>query len=218
LRIKKIIIFDPERKYLLKPNIVKEYTDKEIIECLRNRQGYVVHYLSDRYMPMISMLVHENGGSNEDARDIFQDGLIIMLEKLDDNNFALTCKFKTFLYSVCENLWKNVLDRRSAANNYLVRSTEPVAEKDITEQMDNTMYNEIFQKAFKTLDPVSKKILKLYWLDKTPEEIAKKLGYTNGYVRKKKSEAQSELTGKIKNNPAFKKIQSTELAAKNIVH
>lgn len=169
-------------------------------------------------MPMISMLVHENGGSNEDARDIFQDGLIIMLEKLDDNNFALTCKFKTFLYSVCENLWKNVLDRRSAANNYLVRSTEPVAEKDITEQMDNTMYNEIFQKAFKTLDPVSKKILKLYWLDKTPEEIAKKLGYTNGYVRKKKSEAQSELTGKIKNNPAFKKIQSTELAAKNIVH
>jgi hypothetical protein len=83
--------------------IVKEYTDNEIIECLKNRQSYVVRYLSDRYMPMIRLMVFRMGGTLEDAKDIFQDGLIIMLEKIDNGDFVLTCKFRTFLYVVCEN-------------------------------------------------------------------------------------------------------------------
>jgi len=47
----------------------------------------------------------------------------------------------------------------------------------------------------------SKKILTLYWQEKSPQEIADKLGYTYGYVRKKKCEAQSELTERVKRHP-----------------
>ena len=197
---------------------VKEYTDNEIIECLRNRQSYVVHYLSDRYMPMIRLMVYQNGGTNEDARDIFQDGLIIMLEKLDNKQFALTCKFKTFLYCVCEHLWKTILDKRQAASNYLSKRSEPETDKDFTEVMDHNMYKEIFFDVFETLDPISKKILKLYWQEISPQEIADRLGYTYGYVRKKKSEAQSELTEKVKKHPSYMNIKRTEIAAREVVH
>jgi RNA polymerase sigma factor (sigma-70 family) len=196
---------------------VKEYSDIEIIECLRNRQSYVVHYLSDRYMPMIRIMVRRKGGSNEDARDIFQDGLIIMLEKLDDNKFALTCKFKTFLYCVCENLWKSVLDKRQSAANYLAKRNEPEGEYDFAESIDHHMYEEIFHDVFKTLDPVSKKILTLYWQEKSPQEIADKLGYTNGYVRKKKCEAQYELTEKVKSHPDYIRIRNTEMSSRAVV-
>jgi RNA polymerase sigma factor (sigma-70 family) len=197
---------------------VKEYTDNEIIECLRNRQSYVVHYLSDRYMPMVRLLVFQKGGTVEDARDIFQDGLIIMLEKLDNKEFALTCKFKTFLYCVCENLWKTVLDKRQAASNYMSRRMEPEIEKDFTELIDHDLYQEIFRDVFETLDPISKKILTLYWQEVSPQEIADRLGYTYGYVRKKKSEAQSELTDKVKRHPGYMQIRSTEIAAREVVH
>ena len=197
---------------------MKEYSDKEIIECLRNRQSYVVHYLSDRYMPMIRLIVYPNGGTNEDAHDIFQDGLIIMLEKLDNKEFALTCKFKTFLYCVCEHLWKRVLDKRQAASNYLTRRNEPEVEKDFTEIIDQQTYEEIFSDVFETLDPISKKILTLYWQEISPQEIADKLGYTYGYVKKKKCEAQSELTEKVKKHPGYMLIKRTELAASEVVH
>jgi RNA polymerase sigma factor (sigma-70 family) len=197
---------------------VKEYTDNEIIECLRNRQSYVVHYLSDRYMPMVRLMVFQNGGSVEDARDIFQDGLIIMLEKLDNKEFALTCKFRTFLYCVCENLWKTVLDKRQAASNYISRRMEPEIEKDFTEQIDHELYQEIFRDVFETLDPISKKILTLYWQEVSPQQIADKLGYTYGYVRKKKCEAQSELTDKVKRHPGYVRIRSTEITAREVVH
>ncbi len=197
---------------------MKEYSDKEIIECLRNRQSYVVHYLSDRYMPMIRLIVYPNGGTNEDAHDIFQDGLIIMLEKLDNKEFALTCKFKTFLYCVCEHLWKRILDKRQAASNYLTRRSEPEVENDFTEIIDQQTYEEIFRDVFETLDPISKKILTLYWQEIPPQEIADKLGYTYGYVKKKKCEAQSELTEKVKKHPGYMLIKRTELAAREVVH
>ena len=200
------------------PFKVKEYTDSEIIECLRNRQSYVVHYLWDRYMPMMRLIVTRMGGTSEDAKDIFQDGLIIMLEKIDSKQFILTCRFKTYLYCVCENLWKSVLDKRHAAANYFTRMVDPDNEKDIADLMDNRLFQEIFREVFESLGAVSKNILKLYWQDVSPQEIADKLGYTYGYVRKKKCEAQTKLTEKVRNHPRYKGIMSSERVAKGIVY
>jgi RNA polymerase sigma factor (sigma-70 family) len=197
---------------------VKEYTDNEIIECLRNRQSYVVHYLSDRYLPMIRLMITRIGGTSEDAKDIFQEGLMIMLEKIDNNEFALTCKFKTFLYCVCENLWKSVIVKRRSAANYFARRTEPEDDKDFTEVMDNNLCREIFLSVFDTLDPVGKNILKLYWEEVSPLEIADRLGYSYGYVRKKKCEAQAELTEKVKRHPVYKRIVDSGIVAKKEVY
>ena len=163
---------------------------------------------------MIRLLVTRMGGTPEDARDIFQEGLMIMLEKIDNKEFALTCKFKTYLYCVCENLWKSVLVKRQAAANYLVRRVEVEDQKDITELMDSNLCREIFISVFDTLNPVSKKILTLYWEEMSPQEIADKLGYTYGYVRKKKCEAQAELTKKLKKHPDYKRIIGSEKMAK----
>jgi len=196
---------------------LKEYTDSEIIECLRNRQSYVVKYLSDRYLPMIRLMVTQMGGTSEDARDIFQEGLMIILEKIDNRAFTLTCKFKTFLYCICENLWRMVIMKRKAAANYMLRKSEDEPEKDLAEKMDNELYQNIFREAFESLDDVSKKILKLYWQDKSPAEVAEILGYTYGYVRKKKSEAQSELTEKVKNHPDFIRLMKLENIAQKTI-
>jgi RNA polymerase sigma factor (sigma-70 family) len=166
---------------------------------------------------MIRMMVHQKGGTTDDARDIFQDGLIIMLEKLDNKQFALTCKFKTFLYCVCEHLWKTLLEKRQSAANYLTRNPEREDDRDFTELPDHQMYEKIFQEVFNTLDPISRKILTLYWKELSPQKIADKLGYTYGYVRKKKSEAQSELTEKVKKHPEYIRIKNTEMAVREVV-
>ena len=163
-------------------------------------------------------MVYQMGGSSEDAKDIFQDGLMIMLEKIDDGNFSLTCKFKTFFYCVCENLWKAVLVKRKSASNYFTRRIEADDTEDFTELIDNNLHERIFTEVFETLDMVGKKILKLYWQEMAPQKIAEKLGYTYGYVRKKKSEAQGELIEKIKKHPDYIKIKNSENLVKSIIH
>lgn len=196
---------------------MKEFSDNEIIECLRNRESYAVQYLSERYLPVIRLMVFQNGGSAEDAYDVFQDGLIIMLEKIDDENFVLQCKFMTYLYCVCENIWKNILEKRRAASNYLKKSETADIESDFSEIMDHEMYESIFRKVFDTMDKSSKDILNLYWQDLPVQDIADRLGFTNGYVRKKKSEAQNELIRKVKEHPEYKKIISSENAIKSVI-
>ncbi len=197
---------------------MKEYSDKEIVECLRDRKSYVVTYLSERFMPMIRHMVCQMGGTGEDAKDIFQEGLMIMLEKLDNNDFVLTCKFKTFLYCVCENLWKRILEKRQAGTNFLTRKVDNEDEKDIADLLDNKLYETIFKNVYESLDEVSQKILKLYWLDKSPMEISKILGYKYGYVRKKKCEAQAELIEKVKRHPDYTRIMRSESIVKNIIY
>jgi RNA polymerase sigma factor (sigma-70 family) len=196
---------------------MREYSDKEIIECLRYRQSYVVRYLFDRYLPMIRLMIRQMGGSVEDAKDLFQDGLIIMIEKIDNDEFKLTCKFKTFFYCVCNNLWKAILSKRHAATNYLTRRIDSDTDRDFTEVYDDKLYKNIFLDSFETLDPVSKKILNLYWQDLSAKDIAERLGYTYGYVRKKKCEGQGELIDKIKNHPEYKLIKKDNEVVNQIV-
>ncbi|KAB2867139.1 MAG: sigma-70 family RNA polymerase sigma factor [Bacteroidales bacterium] len=181
-----------------------------MIECLRSRQSHVVRYLSDRYLPMIRLLIYKAGGTPEDAKDIFQDGLIIMIEKIDSNDFVLTCKFKTFLYSVCRNLWLSVLEKRRAAANYLNRKLDEEITIDFAEEYDNKVYQDLIVNIYESLDPVCQQILKLYWEEYSPKEIAEKLGYTYGYVRKKKSECQQEFINKLQNHPDYRLIKKTE--------
>ena len=188
---------------------MKEYIDSEIIESLRKRQGHIVNYLFDRYLPMIRLMVFKMGGTGEDAKDIFQDALLIMLQKIDDDEFVLSCKFKTFFYSVCENLWKTILTKRQAAVNYLTRKVDDTVVQDFTELYDSKLYEHMFYDMFETLGPVCKSVLKLYWQEYSPKDIAEKLGYTYNYVLKKKCECQGELIKKVTNHPTYKTIKKS---------
>jgi DNA-directed RNA polymerase specialized sigma24 family protein len=84
--------------------------------------------------------------------------------------------------------------------------------------MDNDLFREIFLSVFDTLDPVGKNILKLYWEEVPPQEIADRLGYSYGYVRKKKCEAQAELTEKVKRHPDYKRVIDSETVTRSIVY
>ena len=159
-------------------------------------------------------MVSQKGGSIEDAKDVFQDSLMIMLEKIDNIDFVITCKFKTFLYSVCENLWKMILVKRQAANNYMSRRLDNEGEIDFTELSDNNLYETLFWDVFETIDESSKKILQLYWQEMSPQDIADKLGFTNGYVRKKKCEAQALLTDRVKKHPEYKRLMNSGSVAR----
>jgi len=187
---------------------VKEYTDSEIIECLRERKGYVVRYLHDKYMPMIRLMVLQNNGSADDALDIFQEGLIIILERLDNDNLFLTCKFKTFFYSVCRNLWSMVLKERNAEGRFLTSGTGTELVEDTSENMDSDVYQEIFRSVFESLDNTGKEILTLYWKDVPMQQIADKLGLSYGYVKKKKSEAQAEIVARVRKHPEYRIIMN----------
>lgn len=136
------------------------------------RQVYVLHFNMIRY------LVIKNSGREEDADDVFQDALVVLFEKLNMPDFMLTSSLKTFLYSVCRNLWLKRLEKnkREAFVDF-----EQVDLADETESGEEAAENKTkLRNAIRQLGEQCQKVLVLfYFFKKNMEEIAAELNYTN---------------------------------------
>ncbi len=88
---------------------------------------------------MVKDLVSKNGGSSEDASDLFQDGMVVVYEKAMDVDFTLSSSLKTYLYAVCKNKWLMQLRKRKTKRTSVLRETAPAGvdpniHKDIVSQ------------------------------------------------------------------------------------
>jgi len=144
--------------------------DKEVIEAI-----YKAHY------NMIQSLIINNNGNYDDAKDIFQETMIVLYEKSRSGNFELNCQLKTYIYSVARRLWLKKLNQlqRYAGDIGNISETAPV--EDDLEQHDqqNTDFN-MMEKAMSGLGEPCKTLLEAFYLQKrTMTGIAVQFGYTN---------------------------------------
>lgn len=94
-----------------------QYTDEELIGLLKSTQeqerNKAFYYMYEKLYGSIARYVVDNSGSEEDAKDIFQDGLIVLYEKVIHPNFVFTSTLHTYLFAVCKNLWLKRLRKAS---------------------------------------------------------------------------------------------------------
>ncbi|MBL7963068.1 MAG: sigma-70 family RNA polymerase sigma factor [Flavobacteriales bacterium] len=86
--------------------------EKEIISQLRTGDTHKTLVKLYAHLPKVERMVCSRGGTRADAKDLFQDALIILLGKVKDETFTLTCSIGTYLYAICRNRWQEELRRR----------------------------------------------------------------------------------------------------------
>jgi RNA polymerase sigma factor (sigma-70 family) len=190
---------------------MERFSDKQIIDGIRERNDLAFNYLQVKFQDSIRLMVTEKGGSPDDAKDIFNEGLIALIRLVDREDFVLSCKLATLIYALCNKIWKQYLEKQVAVRNYRVRKLDDSPEWDFTEEVDQQLYQEIFWESFKQLDKVCQEILEGYLKEVSPKDIAKMLGFSYGYVRKRKSLCHGFLMKMIEGHPTFKKIKQDEL-------
>ncbi|HOX76675.1 MAG TPA: sigma-70 family RNA polymerase sigma factor [Bacteroidales bacterium] len=187
------------------------YTDDAIIDGLKKRDNGIIRYIYKEYYPTIKFLITTNSGTDTDAEDVFQDALVVLYRKIAKENLLLTSSFKTFLYSICRNLWLQRLDRR-------VFSSEFMEVEDLGE-MQESLHPEhpeeeqekyrLFQQHFLQLSPDCQKVLKLFMGKTSLKEIADIMGFkTEKYAKTRKFMCKEKLKEMIINDPYFKKYLS----------
>lgn len=187
-----------------------QYNDDVVIRGIRNRDDNVFKYIQVKFQDSIRLMVLEMGGTPDDAKDIFNEGLIALIRLVDQEGFKLTCKFGTLLYALCNKQWKQQLEKQVAARNYHVRKLDSEPARDFSEDTDHELYKEIFWGNFEKLDKVCQKILKGYFREISPKDIAKALGFSYGYIRKRKNMCHNFLMKMIQKHPDYIKIKRTE--------
>jgi len=190
------------------------YSDEAILEGLRLRSDYIINFAYKEFYPLIKFLVTDNGGAEEDAEDIFQDGIVTLYNKIILNQLVLTSSFKTYMYSLCRNLWLQKLNKRKAIFDKLNDVEEYI---DIPKGMlqeatiEETEMQRIIQMHFLSLPDDCQRVLKLF-IKKTPlPEIAGIMGFkTDNYARTRKDLCKQELKKRVADDPRSIKLLNYE--------
>ncbi len=156
-------------------------TDKEVVLGILNNSEQVLDKLYKGYFPMVLQFILKNNGDENDAKDIYQEGIIILYNKIKSGDFELTSKLKTYIYSVCRRLWLKRLSQLSKqAGNVADFEDVLIVEEDI-EAHERTEFE--FEKMKLSLDqlgePCNTIIQDFYIKGLSMQEICEKFGYTN---------------------------------------
>jgi RNA polymerase sigma factor (sigma-70 family) len=167
--------------------------DSEILARIRQGDEGALDYLYKKNYKMMTKMVINNSGTEDEAKDVYQDALIVFWQKAVSGNLVLSSKISTFIYSICQNLWRKELERKSKLSN---------EEKDNPEinDVDRRERIEIVNNSINNLGQTCRKILTYYYFDNlSMNDIAEKMGFANADTAKtKKYKCKKELDELIK--------------------
>ena len=156
-------------------------SDNTLLDQLKNEDNPSFELLYKCYYPSIEAYINQNFGSNEDAKDIFQEAIVVLLQKLRQENFVLTSSLKTYLFAIARNLWlKRLRDNKSIPvdnfDSYQQETEthafelhpEPTKEEKITSWLTKITENcqRILKAIFFYKEPMSSLMQKMGWKNK----------------------------------------------------
>lgn len=126
-------------------------------------------------------MILNNNGSADDARDIFQETMMVLYEKSRSGDFELHCQLNTFIYSVARRLWLKRLQQLSKYSTDVeeVADTVPVEEELEKHEQQHLAFQQM-EKALLSIGEPCRSLLEAYYIHKrSMADIAGSFGYTN---------------------------------------
>jgi len=159
--------------------------DQQILILLRKKETDKAFLRLYRDFPKVENLILQKGGSKEDAKDIFQEALIIFYRKAQDTKFNLTSSIGTYLFSVSRFLWKDELKKRNRNQTVELGDLSSDMQQDIREAQEKESR---FKLAEQALSSVGERCLELlqrfYHRSMSMREIASDMGFSSEKIAK----------------------------------
>ena len=158
-----------------------DYKDQELLNGLAVSDKKAIETIYKENYNMVQSLVINNNGTVHEAKDVFQEAMIVLFEKARSGTFELNCQIKTYVYSVCRRIW---LKRLQQLNRYSVEMESlaevvPV-EEDIEDHEKRDEEFVMMEKAINNLGEPCKSLIEAFYIQKrNMQDIASQFGYTN---------------------------------------
>lgn len=175
------------------------------LDLLKSGDRGAFRELYTSVFPPCSNLILNNNGTMNDARDIFQESLMVLIKNLRKDNFELSCNIKTYLYSIMRNLWLKRLNKKKRGGLSLVIDDPSdvefiiIQEDELIEKQEKEVQLDIVAEVLKDFKEDCRKILTAFYFKKqSMKEIAAAMNYTNQFIRVKKVRCMDALKKKVK--------------------
>jgi RNA polymerase sigma factor (sigma-70 family) len=154
--------------------------DRDILSRIKRGDESVLDQLYQKYFRMMSRMVLNNSGTEDDAKDVYQEALIVFWQKANSLDFELTSKISTYLYSICLNQWRKELDRRSKL------SREEKDGMDFQQHEEDQSYDIIVACIEELGDPCKSILMYHYFDGMSMSDIAERMNFANTDTAKTK--------------------------------
>lgn len=159
---------------------MKAENEQSLLRGLARNDRKAIETIYKENFNVVQALVINNSGTAEDAKDIFQEAMIVLYEKVQSGTFALSCQIRTFLFSVSRRLW---LKRLMLQNRFTIAEghEEVIAiDEEVEEHEKRNAEFTMMERAMGGLGEPCKSLLEAFYIQKkSMQEIALNFGYTN---------------------------------------
>jgi RNA polymerase sigma factor (sigma-70 family) len=139
-----------------------------------------------QHFKIINGWILKNGGSTDDAADVFQEAMMVMYEKAQAEDFRLQCKIGTYVFAISKNLWLKKMREEDRLPSVLIKDTgnedgpDAAYEDDLNLHIEKEAHFEQLGSALEQLGEPCRSLLKAFYeQNKTMQEISADFGYTN---------------------------------------
>jgi RNA polymerase sigma factor (sigma-70 family) len=185
------------------------YSEKELVRGIINENNDVILYIYNNSFKPVRHMITRNSGSEEDARDIFQDSLIILYKKLKAGNLKLKCSVGTFIYSIARLLWLKELKTKGMESKRIDDYDGWADEEhNITRIYEENERLKFYRRIFDQLSEDCKKILKMVMNSYTIAEITSIMGYSSEqHTKNRRYRCKKALVNRIIQNPEYYELK-----------
>ena len=171
---------------------IKRLNDEQLVIAIKKGdKDAMVQLYKDNYVTVRNYVLKNNGNA-DDAEDILQDAVIVIWEKIQQDNLELKAKLSTFFFAISKNLWLKRLGKLGRQVQMDGTKTANLAEKtaDFHEQ-DRKLVVGMMDR----LGSKCRELLSLYYFEGLDmSSIAEKLNYNNAdTVKAKKHQCFKQL-------------------------
>jgi RNA polymerase sigma factor (sigma-70 family) len=174
--------------------------NKKVIDGILSGNQKIFNDLYEYEFPKVVNLIKRYSGNIENAKDVFQDAVIILIEKVYSNTLDLTCSIETYLFSICKYLWMNQLRQkeRVVQMNKFLDKEHFTNDFSICFYSTPDIYENVNSEINKLGDPCQQLLECYYYKQMSWEEIATKLGYASAAsARNQKYKCLERIRSKI---------------------
>lgn len=194
---------------------MSDNTENDILRGFSSGNDKVIEQFYQTHFPVVKNYILRNSGTEADAKDVFQDAIILAYQKLRLDTLRLDCSLATYTFAVSRNIWMNTLRKR---RKMIVKDQLPEISEALNASILEDIYTRekqyLYQKCFLNLGAACQRLLRYFFLGKSMQEISELMDFSLGYTRKKKFECKEKLMDMIKVDPAFTELRDESMKNK----
>jgi RNA polymerase sigma factor (sigma-70 family) len=155
--------------------------DLTLVHEIRRQNNAAFEILYRFYFPMVERFVKKNSGTTDDARDVFQETVIVLMEKVTHHDFQLTSSLRTYIFAIASNIWLKRLRTasRTVAEAFMPESGEaPIT--DMERDEEERIQLSLVRKVLWSITRHCKRFLsKVFFTAAEREQLIAEMGYRN---------------------------------------